>query len=42
MRTSIPIKQRFKPSATHSIVIINLLSFDVGSKPFITDFTGMI
>lgn len=38
--TSKPMKQRVRPSAIHSIVMIRLLSCDISPKPVTIDFVG--
>lgn len=40
--TSKPMKHSVRPSAVHSIVMIRLLSSDIGPKPLTTDLVGII
>lgn len=40
--TSVPMKHSVRPSATHAIAIILLLSRERGPNPFTTAFVGMI
>jgi hypothetical protein len=40
--TSKPMKHSVRPSATHSIVIIRLLSSDIDPKPLTIDLVGTI